>query len=762
MISDQLEMILTRAAAQALNLRHEFFGTEHLLFALLMDEEVRGLSQHLGADPEALLNRVEKFLQKELPRLGEDEPLHPQPTLGVERVVNRAAYFVERTGRKKITGLNLLVALYGEEDNHAVFFLEDAGLTRFDVVREISHGTTFRQEPHSPGKDGAEKTPAHDERPAQDASAPEQERPPRPSFLEQFTVNLVARAAAGKIDPLIGRREELDRVMEVLCRRTKNNPLLVGDAGVGKTAIAEGLALAIHQDETPDLIKQSTLYALDMGALMAGTRYRGDFEERLKGVLDELQAQPGSILFVDELHTVMGAGATGGGGLDAANLLKPALNKGEIRCLGSTTYEEYHRHIERDRALSRRFQKIDVPEPSEADTVLILKGLRPHYESFHGLSISDEALKAAVALSVKHLRDRRLPDKAIDVIDEAGAALRLRGRQRKIRSLGVRQVEDTLARLARIPRLSVNASDRKEIGNLFDRLSTVIFGQEEALRALSDAVTLARAGLGEPEKPLGCFLFAGPTGVGKTEAARQLAEHLHVPLHRFDMSEYMERHSVSRLIGAPPGYVGFEQGGQLTDLVRQHPHCVLLMDEIEKAHPDLMNILLQVMDHGTLSDHQGKKTDFRQVYLLMTTNAGAREMDEGVIGIRRRDNIGRDTKALENAFSPEFRNRLDAVIRFKSLDEDTVLKVTEKMVKELADRLLEKKVKLHLSEEAMVWLAKAGFDPKMGARPLRRLIRDRLTRLLAREMVDGVLSGGGVARVDVKDDELSVGFDTRS
>lgn len=744
MISEELEAILTRAATQAIHLRHEYFGTEHLLYALLLDEEARNLLERLGANTGDLMEQVETFLEKSIPPLPEDVHRSPNPTLGVQRVVDRAAMFVQRTGRNKITGLGLLVSLMSEKDSHAVFFVESTGVTRLDIVREISHGEPGKKDP--PRR--AHELPGGEDEDFIMEEEMEEDKPK--GALESWCIDLVAKAREGRVDPLIGRDAEIRRAIEVLARRTKNNPLLVGDAGVGKTAIAEGLALAIFEDKVPDALKGAEVYALDMGALLAGTRYRGDFEERLKAVLEALMNKDNAVLFIDELHTIMGAGATSGGSLDAANLLKPALAEGRLRVMGSTTFEEYNRHMSKDRALSRRFQRIDVREPTEDEATEILRGLSQRFAEFHGVTYSDDALVASVKLTSKHLRDRRLPDKAIDVMDEAGASLKLYGKGKK-RKVDVDLIEDVVSRLALIPRQSVTAQEKKEIGSLLPRLKEVIYGQDEALQHLADAVAIGRSGLGDPNKPLGSFLFSGPTGVGKTEAARQLAQHLGIPLVRFDMSEYMERHTVSRLIGAPPGYVGFDQGGLLTDAVRKNPHSVILLDEIEKAHPDLLNILLQVMDHGMLTDHTGQQADLRQVFLIMTTNAGAREMAEGVMGIRHKSSEGNDKKALEAAFSPEFRNRLDAMVRFASLNEASIRKVVDKFLEELQTRLKEKNLTLAVSKEAKDKLLKEGYDPKMGARPLSRLIKDQITRQISRLIVEGPLGKGGKVTVDVQD-----------
>jgi ATP-dependent Clp protease ATP-binding subunit ClpA len=678
-----------------------------------------------------------------------DRPGDPKPTAGFQRVVQRAAIHVQSSGREEVTGANVLVAMFSERESHAVYYLQTQDMTRLDAVNFISHGIA-----KAPGRSQPRPVPGSSE------NNPEQEREEKPKAsrgqdaLSNYCVNLNKKAQAGKIDPLIGREPEIERTIQILCRRTKNNPLYVGDPGVGKTAIAEGLAKRIVEGDVPEVLAKSTIFALDMGSLLAGTRYRGDFEERLKAVVTELEAQPGAILFIDEIHTVIGAGATSGGAMDASNLLKPALASGNVRCIGSTTYKEFRNYFEKDRALVRRFQKIDVNEPSIEDTVKILRGLKSNYEKHHKVRYSEEAIRAAVELSAKYIHDRKLPDKAIDVIDEVGASRMLLPESKRRKNVTLRDVEEIVAKIARIPPKSVSADDKEVLRNLERDLKSMVFGQDRAIEALSAAIKLSRAGLREPEKPIGNYLFSGPTGVGKTEVARQLASTLGIELIRFDMSEYMERHSISRLIGAPPGYVGFDQGGMLTDAIDQHPHCVLLLDEIEKAHQDLFNILLQVMDHGKLTDHNGKVVDFRNVILIMTTNAGAADLAKEAIGFGRTARDGEDADAIKRMFTPEFRNRLDAVIAFANLTEEVVAQVVEKFVMQLEAQLADRNVTIELSSAAKEWLAERGFDRLYGARPLARVIQEYIKKPLAEELLFGKLVKGGAVKVTLRDGKL--------
>jgi ATP-dependent Clp protease ATP-binding subunit ClpA len=672
----------------------------------------------------------------------------PRPTEGFNRALQRAMIHVQSSGREEVTGANVLVAIFSERESHAVYFLQEQDMTRFDAVNYISHG--IAKVPglsETRGVEGAEEDTGNERVNRKGTEA-----------LDAYCVDLNRKAAKGRIDPLIGRQDEVERTIQVLCRRQKNNPLYVGEPGVGKTAIAEGLARRTVNGEVPDVLKGTTIFALDMGALLAGTRYRGDFEERLKEVLRELDEMEGAILFIDEIHTVIGAGATSGGAMDASNLLKPALASGTLRCIGSTTYKEFRNHFEKDRALVRRFQKIDVAEPTVADSVKILKGLKPYYEKHHNVRYTAEAIRASVELSARYIHDRKLPDKAIDVIDEVGAAQMLLPESRRKKTISVKDVEAVVAKIARIPPKSVSKDDTKALQNLERDLKTVVFGQDKALDALSSAIKLSRAGLREPEKPIGCYLFSGPTGVGKTEVSRQLAHIMGIELHRFDMSEYMERHSVSRLIGAPPGYVGFDQGGLLTDAIDQHPHSVLLLDEIEKAHPDLFNILLQVMDHGKLTDNNGKSVDFRNVILIMTTNAGAADLARPAIGFEREKRVGDDQEAINRMFTPEFRNRLDATIGFVALEPEIVARVVEKFVMELEGQLADRNVTIELSDEARGWLAQKGHDPAFGARPLGRVIQEHIKKPLAEELLFGKLAKGGLVRVDLKDGKLTLSY----
>ena len=737
MLSPELEFCLNDAFQGARDQRHEFITVEHLLLALTDVPKVIEILRSCGCDLERLRRDLAKFIDEQTPRLDEESDQEVQPTLGFQRVLQRAVFHVQSSGKKEVTAANVLVAIFSEKQSHALYLLSSQDVARLDIVNFISHGLS---------KIG-ESTNTSTE--AQEAGSEGEGSP-----LQQFATNLNKLAIEGRIDPLIGRETEVERTIEILCRRRKNNPLYVGDAGVGKTALAEGLARKIVEEEVPALLSDCTIYALDMGTLLAGTKYRGDFEKRLKGVLAELRNDPGAVLFVDEIHTVIGAGAASGGVMDASNLIKPALASGELRCIGSTTYEEYRGIFEKDHALARRFQKIEVGEPSVPETIDILKGLRSRFEEHHGIEYSDEALAAAADLAAKHINDRRLPDKAIDVIDEAGANLRLSGAGTVV---DVPHVEAIVAKMARIPPKSVSVSDRDVLRTLERDMKLVIFGQDRAIRELGSAIKMSRSGLGEDERPVGCFLFAGPTGVGKTEVTRQLAHALGIELVRFDMSEYMERHTVSRLIGAPPGYVGYDQGGLLTEAINKNPHSVLLLDEIEKAHPEVFNLLLQVMDHGTLTDNNGRKTDFRNVVLVMTTNAGAQEMSRPSIGFTDQNHASDGMEAIRKMFAPEFRNRLDAIIQFDSLEMDTILRVVDKLVVELEAQLEEKNVTIALDDDARQWIAERGYDPKMGARPMARVIREHIRRPLAEELLFGNLTGGGHVTVRVgKGDELEL------
>ena len=738
---------LEKALHQAMNLarerNHEFATLEHLLLALTDDRETIAVLTGCDVDVDALKSDLEDFINEELDSLIVANGQDARPTAAFQRVIQRAVIHVQSSGREEVTGANVLVAIFAERESHAAYFLEQQDMSRLDAVNFISHGIT---------KSGASED--RKVRGAEDGSEGNGEGGGRgenakSSALADFCIDLNAKARAGKIDPLIGRDAELRRTIQILCRRSKNNPLYVGDAGVGKTAIAEGLARKIVEGDVPEVLKEAVIYALDMGSLLAGTRYRGDFEERLKAVMKELEKLPNSVLFIDEIHTMIGAGATSGGALDASNLLKPALASGAIRCIGSTTYKEYRQFFEKDRALVRRFQKIDVNEPSIPDAIEIVKGLRPYFEEFHKIKYTDEALTAAVELSARYINDRKLPDKAIDVIDETGASQMLLTPDQRKSVIDVADIEATIATIARIPPKSVSKSDAEMLGSLESNLKTVVFGQDVAITALASAIKLARAGLREPEKPIGSYLFTGPTGVGKTEAAKQLADTLGVELLRFDMSEYMERHTVSRLIGAPPGYVGFDQGGLLTDGVDQHPHCVVLLDEIEKAHPDLYNILLQVMDHGKLTDHNGKSVDFRNVILIMTSNAGAMDLQKAPIGFGRKREQGDDEEAINRLFTPEFRNRLDAIISFAPLPREVVRRVVEKFVLQLEGQLAERGVTINLTPEAADWLAEHGYDERMGARPLGRVIQEYVKKPLAEQVLFGELVNGGTVTVAV-------------
>jgi len=750
MLSRNLEKSLHRALDYANQRRHEYATLEHLLLALTEDQDALAVLRACGVDLDKLRRELTNYLDSELSNLVGSRSEEAKPTAGFQRVVQRAVIHVQSSGRAEVTGANVLVAMFSERESHAVFFLQEQDMSRFDAVNYISHGIA-----KVPGRTETRRISGADE----DAGAEKVVKRGHEA-LDAYCINLNKKAANGRIDPLIGRESEVERTIQILCRRTKNNPLYVGDPGVGKTAIAEGLARRIVHGEVPEVLQDSTIFALDMGALLAGTRYRGDFEERLKAVLSELEAQPNAVLFIDEIHTVIGAGATSGGAMDASNLLKPALASGNLRCIGSTTYKEYRNYFEKDRALVRRFQKIDVNEPTVEDSIKILRGLKPYYEQHHRVRYTVDAIKAAVELANRYINDRKLPDKAIDVIDEVGAAQMLLPPSKRKKTITVRDVEGVVAKIARIPPKTVSSDDRAVLLTLERDLKTVVFGQDQAIHHLSAAIKLARAGLREPEKPIGSYLFSGPTGVGKTEVARQLAKILGIELVRFDMSEYMERHSVSRLIGAPPGYVGFDQGGLLTDAVDQHPHVVLLLDEIEKAHPDLFNILLQVMDHGKLTDHNGKTVDFRNVILIMTTNAGAADLAKPAVGFEREKRIGEDTEAIERMFTPEFRNRLDSVIGFKNLTPEVMDRVVDKFIIQLEAQLSERHVVIELSDDARAWLSKKGYDPLFGARPLSRIIQEYVKKPLAEELLFGKLARGGTVQVVLKDgdDELAFTF----
>jgi ATP-dependent Clp protease ATP-binding subunit ClpA len=759
-ISPEVEIALSVAANDAARRRHEYVTIEHLLYALLLDDTTAGVLRHAGGDPESLKKRLEAYLSEHVEPLRSDSSTAPTPANGVQRAIRRAVSHVKSSGKEEVTGANVLVALFAERDSYAVALMEEQGVSRLDIVAFISHGVSkLDDEQLDPGRTAGAETDPEAARPAKDP-------------LKAYTVNLNEEARDKRIDPLIGRENEIARIAQILARRKKNNVLLVGDAGVGKTAIAEGLALKIQRAEVPKALKDATVYALDIGSLLAGTRYRGDFEERVKAVIKALQKIDGAIVFIDEIHTMIGAGATAGGSMDASNLLKPALASGRLRCIGSTTFQEFRQHFEKDRALARRFQRVEVNEPSVADTVKILEGLRPQYEEFHGVRYVDAALRAAAELGGKYLNDRRLPDKAIDLIDETGAAKKLEASAAngsldgadppRVEAIDIEQV---LARMAQIPPREVSTSDKDRLKNLEAELTSAVFGQEAAIRQLVSAIKLSRAGLRSPEKPIGSFLLTGPTGVGKTEAARQLAKVMGIAFHRFDMSEYMEAHTVSRLIGAPPGYVGFDQGGLLTDAIAKTPHAVLLLDEIEKAHPQIFNILLQVMDHGKLTDHVGKPTDFRHVVLLMTSNIGVRDLQRRSVGFGGADGAEREKpdadREYKQLFSPEFRNRLDAKIAFRPLDPAVMRHIVGKFIRELSGQLAANEVTIELSEAATEYLAKKGYDPDNGARPLARVIEDEVKRALGDELLFGALEHGGHVVVDAKDDKLSFRFDRK-
>ena len=746
MLSRNLERSLHQALALARERRHEYATLEHLLLALTDDQDSVSVLRACGVDIEKIQQDLNDYLDNELDNLVVNRDEDPKPTASFQRVVQRAAIHVQTSGRQEVTGANVLVAMFSERESHAVYYLQEQEMTRFDAVNYISHGIA-----KVPGRSESRPVEGVDDEEVSEEKAVTQGR----EALTAYCVDLNKKAAEGKIDPLIGRDAEIERTIQVLCRRTKNNPLYVGDAGVGKTALAEGLARRIVNSEVPDVLLDATIFSLDMGALLAGTRYRGDFEERLKAVVNELDDCEGAILFIDEIHTVIGAGATSGGSMDASNLLKPALQSGTLRCMGSTTYKEYRSYFEKDRALARRFQKIDVPEPSIEDAVKILRGLKPYYEKHHRVRYTAEALRTAVELAARYINDRKLPDKAIDVIDEVGAAQKLLPEARRRKMITVRDVEAVVAKMARIPPKSVSRDDQKTLKTLDRDLKTVVFGQDEPIKALAAAIKLSRAGLREPEKPIGCYLFSGPTGVGKTEVAKQLSMTMGIELIRFDMSEYMERHTVSRLIGAPPGYVGFDQGGLLTDAIDQHPHAVLLLDEIEKAHPDLFNILLQVMDHGSLTDHNGKKIDFRNVILIMTTNAGAADMAKEAIGIGRTIREGDDEEAIKRMFTPEFRNRLDSTIAFNSLSPEIISLVVDKFIMQLEAQLSDRNVSIELDDKSRSWLVEKGYDIHFGARPLGRVIQKSIKTPLADELLFGKLMRGGLVKITVADDKLA-------
>ncbi len=749
--STTLEQAIHAALGLANKRSHEFATLEHLLLALMDEQDAARVLRACDVDTEELRETLVEFIETDLASLvTEVEGSEAVPTAAFQRVIQRAAIHVQSSGRTEVTGANVLVAIFAERESNAAYFLQDQEMTRYDAVNFIAHGVA--KDPNFGEARPVSGSPEFEE----ETSAPEnvKEDEKKESALAKYCVDLNAKAGEGDIDPLIGRSHEVERCVQVLCRRRKNNPLLVGDPGVGKTAIAEGLARKVVSGETPQVLANTTIFSLDMGALLAGTRYRGDFEERLKAVVDELESHPDAVLFIDEIHTVIGAGATSGGAMDASNLLKPALQGGKLRTMGSTTYKEYRQHFEKDRALSRRFQKIDVNEPSVDDAVKILQGIKGYFEEHHSIKYTGDAIKSAVELSARYINDRKLPDKAIDVIDEAGAAQHLVAESKRRKTIGIKEIEAVVAKIARIPPKNVSKDDALVLKDLETSLKRVVFGQDPAIDALASAIKLARAGLREPEKPIGSYLFAGPTGVGKTEVAMQLADSLGVEMLRFDMSEYMEKHAVSRLIGAPPGYVGFDQGGQLTDGIDQHPHCVLLLDEIEKAHPDVYNVLLQVMDHGTLTDHNGRSVDFRNVILIMTSNAGAAEQAKSAIGFNRDRREGEDTAAIERQFTPEFRNRLDAVISFAPLPKPVTMQIVEKFVLQLEAQLMDRHVSIEITEAAAEWLADKGYDEKMGARPLGRVIQEHIKKPLAEELLFGKLAKGGLVKVGVRKGEL--------
>ncbi len=742
MLDKDLELTLNNAFKEARANRHEFMTVEHLLLALLDNPSASRVLRSCGADLNALHNELKKFINDNAPLLNDDDERDTQPTLGFQRVLQRAVFHVQSSGRKEVTGANVLVAIFAERESHAAYFLAQQDITRLDVVNYISHGIT--KIPEEDQNEGTE-SPAEEELRVEETGG---------NPLEAFAINLNAQAAVGKIDPLIGRQLEVERTIQILCRRRKNNPLFVGEAGVGKTAIAEGLAKKIVDGDVPEVLAKSTIYALDMGALLAGTKYRGDFEKRLKNIIAQLKRTTGAILFIDEIHTIIGAGAASGGVMDASNIIKPVLASGDLKCIGSTTYQEYRGIFEKDRALARRFQKIDVSEPSIDEAVKILEGLKSRFEDHHDVKYTHQSLRSAVELTDRYINDRHLPDKAIDIIDEAGASQRLVSPSKRKKLIGVNDIENIIAKVARIPAKNVSTSDKDIMKNLERNLKMVVFGQDEAITTLASAIKLSRSGLGNPQQPIGAFLFAGPTGVGKTEVTRQLAQIMGIELLRFDMSEYMERHTVSRLIGAPPGYIGFDQGGLLTDAVNKHPHSVLLLDEMEKAHPDVFNLMLQVMDHGTLTDTNGRKTDFRNVIIVMTTNAGADRISRTSVGFTQQDHSGDSMEAIKQFFSPEFRNRLAAIIQFKPLDATTIKNVVDKFLVELQAQLDSKKVDIEVDESARTWLAQHGYDKIMGARPMERLIKDKIKKPIAEELLFGKLEHGGHVIITTANDEL--------
>ncbi len=744
MIAQELEVSLHLAFVEARQKRHEFITVEHLLLAMLDNASAAQVLRACGVDTEDLRKVVTEFINSHTPIAPGNAEVDTQPTVGFQRVIQRAILHVQSANKKEVSGANILAALFGEKDSHAVHFLTQRGVNRLDIVNHIVHGISKDEQPGTAPAQGETET----EQPAADEGV-----------LKNYTVDLNAQALAGKIDPLIGRDLELERVIQTLCRRRKNNPLLVGEAGVGKTAIAEGLARRIVEDDVPDILKDARVYSLDMGSLLAGTKYRGDFEQRLKAVLKELSEAPNAVLFIDEIHTLIGAGAASGGTMDASNLLKPALSNGQLKCIGATTYQEYRGIFEKDHALSRRFQKVDVPEPSVEQTIAILKGLKTRFEEHHSVKYSAAALTSAAELSARFINDRHLPDKAIDVLDEAGAAQRILPKSKQKKVIGKHEIEEIISRIARIPPRTVSSDDRNTLKTLDRDLKAVVFGQNKAIDALATAIKMSRSGLGNPQKPIGSFLFSGPTGVGKTEVARQLAYAMGMPLHRFDMSEYMERHAVSRLIGAPPGYVGFDQSGLLTEAISKQPHAVLLLDEIEKAHPDIFNILLQVMDHGTLTDNNGRKADFRNVVIVMTTNAGAEALNKSNMGFTQSSASGDEMVDIKRTFTPEFRNRLDGIISFAPLDKEVILRVVDKFLMQLEEQLHEKKVEVVFTDALKDYLAEHGFDPKMGARPMSRLIQDTIRSALADELLFGKLANGGKVTVDIKDGKVGLEFE---
>lgn len=758
MIAQELEVSLHMAFVDARQQKHEFITVEHLLLALLDNPSAAEVLRSCSCDIEEIRKNLQNFIKDNTPVVSGQDEVDTQPTLGFQRVIQRAIMHVQSTsnGKKEVTGANVLVAIFGEKDSHAVYYLHQQGITRLDVVNFISHGITKTPQAPAPKQENTQNENQEQEAEATSTTGSDKQSP-----LDQYTQNLNALAKEGRIDPLIGRESEVERVIQVLCRRRKNNPLLVGEAGVGKTAIAEGLAWRIVQGEVPEILEAAQVYSLDMGALLAGTKYRGDFEQRLKAVLKQLKSNPDSVLFIDEIHTLIGAGSASGGTLDASNLLKPALSSGQLKCIGATTFNEYRGIFEKDHALSRRFQKIDVNEPSVEQTVEILRGLKSRFEEHHGVKYSNAAISAAAELSAKFINDRHLPDKAIDVIDEAGAAQRILPKSKQRKTITKGDIEDIVSKIARIPPQSVNTDDRNKLATLDRDLKATVFGQDPAIEALANAIKMSRSGLGKPDKPIGSFLFSGPTGVGKTEVAKQLAFILGIEMIRFDMSEYMERHAVSRLIGAPPGYVGFDQGGLMTEAITKKPHCVLLLDEIEKAHPDVFNILLQVMDNGTLTDNNGRKADFRNVIIIMTTNAGAEALTKRNIGFTESKVQGDEMEDIKRMFSPEFRNRLDSIISFRALDEDIILRVVDKFLMELEEQLHQKRVDAIFTDALRKYLAKKGFDPLMGARPMQRLIQDTIRKALADELLFGKLVNGGKVTVDYveEDDKVTLTFE---